>query len=120
MEKWVKDNDVLNIVKDHLTGKISPQGGIYIGKRPKGIRLDVVTIGLLTAVIVDEGLVGVININTHHEEIERIEELTVIIINIMDMAYIDDYFFKFDKQYYFKLSQTLNMSNVRIEFIKAN
>lgn len=119
MASWVNHIEVLPIVRLHLADKIDPAGGIVIGKRPKQIRLDIVTLGLLTALKTENGeIIGMININSHHENMERIEELTIAIIDVMDRAYIDDYLFVFDKQYYFRLSRTLWMSNVRVEFTK--
>src|SRR5690606_126882 len=102
---WIDHMDVLPLARSHLFGKIDPVGGIFIGKRPKTIRLDVVTLNLLTALLnEDKEIIGVVNINIHHEDIDRIEQLNVAVIDIMDMAYLEDHLFVFDRQYMFRLS----------------
>lgn len=114
----MKNPEVMNIVKSHLQRFINPIGGIHIGKRPKGIRLDVVELNVLVSMLIEKELKGVVNINSYHEDAEFLEELTEKIIDIIDSAYIEEYLFNFDKQYYFKVSRTLIMSNVRVGFTK--
>jgi len=118
---WINHSEVLEIVRAHLFGKIDPAGGIFIGRRPKAIRLDVVTLNLLTALLnEDKEIIGVVNINIHHEDIDRIEVLNVAVIDIIDMAYLENHLFAFDRQYMFRLSRTLYMSNIRMKFTKNN
>lgn len=106
---------VLELVRSHLrTGMGDSEVSIIIGKRPPSSRKDVITLMMLAYIQVEEGETGMININVYHEDQERIEELTVAIIEIMDMALIGPYLFTFDKQYNFRMSRTLHMSNVRV------
>lgn len=109
---------VLEMTKNHLKEKIDPASGIIIGPRPKQLRMDVVTLGLLARIEVEESELGMININIYHEDTERIEELTVSIIEVMDHALVENYLFTFDKQYNFRMSRTLHMSNVRVGYEK--
>lgn len=106
---------ILPLVRSHLLKGMGDSGvNIIIGRRPPALRKDVITLMMLAYIQVEEGEAGMININIYHEDQERIEELTVAIIEIMDMALIGRYLFNFDKQYNFRMSRTLHMSNVRV------
>jgi len=114
---------VLDVVLYHLKNSIlftderfKPEGGIFIKPKPNNIRVDVIEINLLFAKIYEEAIEGLININTQHEDIERIDQLATIIIDVIDLAYINGYLFKFQQERNYRISRTLTMNNIRVNF----
>lgn len=128
VDRSIKSINVLDVIYRHLnnsllyTESLSPLAGIYIHPKPKTARVDVIELGLLAHVRLYDSITGVVNINYYEENLERIEEVVPLIINIIDLAFCENFTFEVEPDYdhLFRVSHKLSCHNIRTRFNLPN